>query len=94
MKELKTIEPISDKHWFADVSETVAAFMDDADARVDREDFVHNLGVLLSQTREGIIKCELVEDDVVVTYKGGATTTINTRYDSYMAIIRDVLKYV
>jgi hypothetical protein len=73
----------------------MAMFMDEQDAIHDREIFVHNLGELLSQTRDGVVSCELIDaekdtEHVVVTYKGGGTRKINTCMDSYAAIIRDV----
>ena len=93
---LPTIRPIADDQWLDDVSETKAWDMDEEDARVDREAFVHNLGVLLSQTREDVVKCELVDrgDTVVITFKGGGTRTVNVHADSYAAIVRDVMKQV
>ena len=93
---LLTIQPIADNQWLADVSETKAWDMDEEDALVDREAFVHNLGVLLTQTREDVVKCELVDrgDTVVITFKGGGTRTANVHADSYAAIIRDVMKQV
>ena len=42
-------------------NESMAMFMDERDAIHDREIFVHNLGELLSQTREGVVSCELVD---------------------------------
>lgn len=93
---LSSVKPIADNQWLDDVSETKAWNMDEKDALVDREAFVHNLGVLLTQTREGVVKCELVDrgDTVVITFKGGATRTVNVHADSYAAIIRGVMKYV
>jgi len=78
-------------------NETMAAFMDEQDAIHDREIFVHNLGWLLSQTRDGVLGCDLInaeqpDEFVLVTYKGGGTRMINTYMDSYAAIIRDVAK--
>ena len=78
-------------------NETAAAFMDPADAICDREIFVHNLGELLSQTRDGVVSCTLIHaeepnEHVVVTYKGGGMRRINTHMDSYAAIVRDVAK--
>ena len=76
-------------------NETMAAFMDEQDAIHDREIFVHNLGELLSQTRDGVVSCELVDaekpsEHVLVTYKGGGTRKIGTYMDSYAAIVRVV----
>lgn len=77
--------------------ESIAMFMDEQDAIRDREIFVHNLGELLSQTRDGVVSCELIDaekptEHVVVTYKGGGTRKINTYIDSYAAIVRDVAR--
>ena len=74
--------------------ETAAFYKSDADALKDREQFVRNLGWLLSQTREGVKRCELVDGEtenerVCVYYKGGHRE-INVHMDSYMAIVRDV----
>lgn len=93
---LPSVKPIADNQWLDDVSETKAWNMDEEDALVDREGFVHNLGVLLSQTREDVMKCELSDkgDTVVITFKGGATRTVNVHADSYAAIIRDVMKQI
>lgn len=78
-------------------NETMAAFMNEQDAIHDREIFVHNLGWLLSQTRDGVLGCDLInaeqpDEFVLVTYKGGSTRMISTYMDSYAAIIRDVAK--
>ena len=78
-------------------NETAAAFMSDEDMTRDREIFVHNLGELLSQTRDGVVSCELINaeqvgEHVLVTYKGGGTRKIGTYMDSYAAIVRDVAR--
>ena len=78
-------------------NETMAAFMSEKDAIYDREIFVHNLGDLLSQTRDEVVSCELIDaekpsEHVLVTYKGGGTRKIGTYMDSYAAIIRDVAR--
>ena len=78
-------------------NETMAAFMSDEDMIRDREQFVRNLGDLLSQTRDGVVSCELIDaekdtEHVLVTYKGGGTRKINTYFDSYAAIVRDVAR--
>lgn len=93
---LPTVRPIADNQWLDDVSETKAWNMDEVDVLVDREAFVHNLGVLLTQTREDVMKCELIDrgDTVVITFKGGGTRAVNVHADSYAAIIRDVMKQV
>ena len=78
-------------------NETMAAFMDEQDAIFDREQFVRNLGDLLSQTRDNVVGCELIDaekdtEHVLVTYKGGGTRKIGTYMDSYAAIVRDVAR--
>lgn len=76
-------------------NETRASIMTEEGAIRDREQFVRNLGWLLSQTRDGVVSCELVDaekptEHVVVTYCNGYTKKIGTYMDSYAAIIRDV----
>ena len=78
-------------------NETMAGIMNDEGAIRDREQFVENLGWLLSQTRDGVVSCELIDaerptEHVLVTYRGGGTRQIGTYMDSYAAIIRDVAK--
>lgn len=78
-------------------NETMAGFMSEKDAIRDRELFVRNLGELLSQTRDGVVSCELIDaekptEHVLVTYRGGGTRRICVHMDSYAAIIRDVAK--
>lgn len=76
-------------------NETLAGIMTTEGMIRDREQFVRNLGDLLSQTRDGVVSCELIDaekpsEHVLVTYKGGYTKRIGTYMDSYAAIIRDV----
>ena len=78
-------------------NETKAAFMDEIYAIIDRRLFVHNLGELLSQTRDGVVSCELIDaekdtEHVLVTYCNGYTKKIGTYMDSYAAIVRDVAR--
>ena len=78
-------------------NETRASIMTKEGAICDREQFVKNLGWLLSQTRDGVVSCELIDaeeptEHVLVTYRGGGTRRICTHMDSYAAIIRDVAK--
>lgn len=93
---MPSTKPIADNQWLDDVSETKAWNMDEVDALADREAFVHNLGVLLSQTRKDVVRCKLIDrgGTVVITFKGGGTRTVNVHADSYAAIIRDVMKQV
>lgn len=79
-------------------NETAAMFTTIQETIRDRELFVCNLGWLLSQTRDGLASCELInaeqpDEHVLVTYKNGYTKKINTHMDSYAAIVRDVAKY-
>ena len=75
-------------------NENKAAFMPKDKAWEDRKLFVENLGELLSQTREGVVSCELKDNEIVViTFKGGHTKEVNVNYDSYLAIIKDVCKW-
>lgn len=76
-------------------NEAAAAYLNDQDAIRDRKLFVLNLGWLLSQTRDGVVSCELIDaekptEHVVVTYRNGYTKKIGTYVDSYAAIVRDV----
>lgn len=74
-------------------NETQAMFVSDDLALKDRKQFVHNLGELLSQTRERIVGAELDDNEIVtVTYTNGHTVIINVNMDSYLAIVRDVTK--
>lgn len=74
-------------------NEARAAYMHPDAALVDRMQFVVNLGMLLSQTREGIQGAYLDDEEIVhVVYKNGHEELINVNMDSYLAIIRDVTK--
>ena len=74
-------------------NEAKAAYMHRDAALNDRKLFVHNLGVLLSQTREGISGAYLDDDELAhIVYSGGHEEIRNVRMDSYLAIIRDVTK--
>ena len=80
-------------------NETMAFYMGDTEAIEDRELFVQNLGWLLSQTREGVLSCKLINaeqegEHVLITYRGECTERINVYMDSYAAIIRDVTKHI
>lgn len=64
----------------------------------DRRLFVRNLGWLLSQTRCGVVSCELYGDQdreyVIARYDHGGKREIDVTADSYLAIVRDVTKRV
>ena len=75
--------------------EIQAMFVSDDKVLADRKQFVHNLGELLSQTRESIVGAELDDNEIVtVTYKNDHTIKVNVAVDSYLAIIRDVTKHL
>lgn len=78
-------------------NETLAGIMNIEGAIRDRELFVRNLGELLSQTRDGVVSCELIDaekdsEHVLITYRGGGTRRVCTHMDSYAAIVRDVAR--
>lgn len=77
-------------------SETDSIFMyEEEEALNDRKLFVHNLGVLLSQTREGIAGAELDDNEIVtIKFIGGDEIHVNVNMDSYLAIIIDVTKKI
>lgn len=76
-------------------NESKAMFADDVESFDDRKQFVHNLGFLLSQTREGVVSTELRDDDVVIIrFEDGGLQSVNVKCDSYMEIIRDVAKAI
>ena len=64
----------------------------------DRRLFVRNLGWLLSQTRCGVVSCELYGDQdreyVIALYDHGGKREIDVTADSYLAIIKDVTNWV
>ncbi len=64
----------------------------------DRRLFVRNLGWLLSQTRCGVVSCELYGDQdreyVIARYDHGGKREIDVTADSYLTIIKDVTKRV
>ena len=74
-------------------NETRAAYMTNIEAYQDRRQFVKNLGILLKQTREGIVGAYLDDSEHVhVVYTNAYEEIINVNMDSYLAIIRDVTK--
>lgn len=63
----------------------------------DRCQFVANLGWLLRQTRESIASVKLERqgkgyETAVVRYNDGFTEKVNVSHDSYLAIMKDVVK--
>ena len=80
---------------YSKANETMAAYMARNDALADRKLFVHNLGELLSQTREGVVGAFLDDNEKVhVQYGHDYEVTVNINMDSYMAIILDVARKV
>lgn len=83
----------SDGYLYA--NEVKAMNMNDEEALQDRKRFVRNLGILVSQTRNGIIEMSLNDDEIVtIKFKNGFERYVNVRLDSYSAIIRDVCKNI
>lgn len=75
-------------------NEVNADFLPYDEAFEDRKLFVHNLGELLSQTREGIVGCELTDQEIVIVrYLSGTVIPVNVNMDSYAAIICDVVEH-
>lgn len=78
------------------INENNSLFLEDATVEVaDRGDFVHNVGVLASQTREGVEKIEYFRKDdeelAIIFYKKSEfTKKINIRHNSFTAIVRDI----
>lgn len=59
----------------------------------DRKLFVENLGELLSQTKHRVVGAELDDNEIVkVFFVGGIYRKVNVNMDSYLGIIKDVLK--
>lgn len=80
---------------YTPADETSAMFVVDETAIADRKLFVKNLGLLLSQTREGIKGAYLDEREMVhVVRKDGYESCVNVAHDSYTAIIRDVCNHM
>ena len=64
-------------------------------AQKEREQFVYNLGWLLSQTCEGIKGAYLDDQEYVhVVYSDDYEKLANVNMDSYLAIIKDVVKHL
>lgn len=62
----------------------------------DKVLFVHNFANLLCQTREQILDLTLSDDgeEITIEFDGGGTRKVNIALDSYIAIMRDVLKAI
>lgn len=77
------------------ISENNSLFSDDYR---ERGDFVHNVGVLASQTRENVEKITYYHcaDTEIATihYTNGATRDVNISCNSWSAIVRDIFKHI
>lgn len=76
-------------------AENLETYVSEEEALAIRKQFVRNLGWLLSQTRDGVLSCELEVpakgvEYVVIKYLNGSEKRVNVSLDSYAAIIRDV----
>lgn len=81
--------------YYIPANETNVCYADKDKALADRKLFVHNLGLLLRQTRDGVISAELDDHELVtITYRGGGTHTVNVHMNSYAAIVKDVSKNI
>lgn len=71
---------------------------DEAVIYADRRDFVENVGILASQTREGVERIEYIKDDgcelAKIVYKKGKEKYVNINHDSFSAIVRDIFKHI
>ena len=76
-------------------SELRAWLSGDAGCRqYNRRLFVHNLGLLLSQTRRDVTSCSIHDEVVTIHYANGYARDVDVTADSYRAIIKDVLNAV
>ena len=64
----------------------------------DRSRFVHNVGVLAAQTREGVDRVEYIVDEgcelAKIVFKKGHEKYVNINHDSFSAIVRDIFKHI
>lgn len=71
---------------------------DEAVIYADRRDFVENVGILASQTREGVDHIEYVKEDdfelAKIVYRKGKDRYVNINHDSFSAIVRDIFKNI
>ena len=68
------------------------AMGNEEDCLKDRKLFVENLGELLSQTNRQVIGAELDDNEIVTVHFEGGDKKVNVNMDSYLGIIKDVLK--
>lgn len=90
---------MSESVFYLNLYENNTMFSEDlAVIDADRRDFVHNVGVLASQTRERVEKIEYYHKDelelAIITFKGGSTKEVNITHNSWAAIVRDIFKYI
>lgn len=83
--------------FYMGIDENISFVLEDCAAiYADRRDFVHNVGVLASQTREEVKRIYLKKMDneelAVIEFKDGYTKEVNIYGDSYCAIVRDIFK--
>lgn len=71
---------------------------DNAVIYADRRDFVENVGILASQTREGVDHIEYIKEDDIelakIVYRKGFEKYVNINHDSFSAIVRDIFKHI
>lgn len=83
--------------FYMGINENISYELEDRAAiYADRSDFVHNVGVLASQTREKVKRIYLKKMDneelAVIEFEGGYTKEVNIYADSYSAIVRDIFQ--
>lgn len=71
---------------------------DEAVIYADRRDFVENVGILASQTREGVDHIEYIKEDDIelakIVFRKGHDKYVNINHDSFSAIVRDIFKNI
>lgn len=71
---------------------------DDSIINRDRSRFVHNVGVLAAQTREGVDHVEYIAEDdcelAKIVFRKGHEKYVNINHDSFSAIVRDIFKNI
>lgn len=84
--------------FYNDVNENNTMFEDnEALILSDRREFVHNVGVLASQTREGVKEIQLIVEgglEIARIYykKDNFTRDVNITHDSFSAIVQDIFR--
>ena len=71
---------------------------DEAVIYADRRDFVENVGILASQTREGVDHIEYIKEDDIelakIVFRKRHDKYVNINHDSFSAIVRDIFKNI